>query len=210
MAVGLGTWLAMPVLSGGSGPAGAALAAADRIAVASKVSGTVHRESAGQRIDLNVGDPIHSADHVLTGQDGRVRLQFPDGSTVVVGPGSDLEVASYDMKSETKPGGLLRLAEGILRAIVDTMPANGQFAVAAPTAVAAVRGTAFVVEASADNTGVFVIDGIVSVSAASGAGGPVTVQNNRGTDVPKGGTPTPPAAWGTDRIKKVFALTKLD
>ncbi len=197
---------------GFAGPGGnrVAEAAGEQVAVASRISGTVERLTQGNRVALKVGDPVQATDHILTSADSRARLQFPDGSTVVVGPGSDLEIAAYDMTSKTQPGALLRLAQGIVKAIVDTLPGNGRFQVAAPTAVAAVRGTSFIVQADKDKAGIFVIDGFVFVDTPQASGAAVTVQNNQGTDVPAGGKPSVPGPWSTERVRSVFALTGLE
>lgn len=214
-AIGLAVLVAVGMAGSQAAVAAADQSAAGQVAVASRISGTVERLSQGNRIALHVGDPVHASDHILTSADGRVRLQFPDGSTLVVGPASDLQVAAYDMKAQSQAGALLRLAQGIVRAIVDSMPGNSQFRIAAPTAVAAVRGTSFIVQADKDNAGVFVIDGFVYVDTPQGAGSDssgdaVTVQNSQGTDVPRGGKPGAPGPWSTERIQAVFALTKLE
>lgn len=186
----------------------AAQAAADSVAVVSRLAGTVERQAGSRRVALRVGDPVHTDDDIVTGDDGRVRLRFQDGSTVVVGPGSSLKVAAYDYDSGARPGGLLRLAQGILRALVDTLPGNASFTVNSPTAVAAVRGTSFIVEAEAENTAVFVIDGVVLVDSAQPDGEAVTVRANEGTDVAQGAQPTPPGPWGSPRIRRVLELTQ--
>jgi len=179
----------------------------DGIAVVSRIAGSVDRLRDGTSAGLKVGDPVHSADQVVTGPDGRVRLQFQNGSILVVGPGSNLTIASYDLQAAQNPGALLRLAQGIMRLMVTTLPAEAGFSVDAPTAIAAVRGTTFIVEASAANTAVFVINGAVTVASKQPAVEQVHLHRNQGTDVAAGSAPTPPAVWGQDRVVNVLAQT---
>lgn len=187
--------------------AASADAASDAVAVVSRLAGSVDRQRDGTGTGLKVGDPVHSTDRIVTGSDGRIRLQFQDGSTLVVGPGSDLLIASYDLHAARNPGALLRLAQGILRLVVATLPAQAGMTVEAPTAIAAVRGTAFIVEASASNAGVFVIDGSVMVDSREAGLGSVRLHRDQGSDVAAGSPPTPPATWGQDRIVRVLQQT---
>lgn len=181
--------------------------ASDAVAVVSRIAGQVDRHRDGSGTGLKVGDPVHSTDRIVTGADGRIRLQFKDGSTLVIGPGSDLAIASYDLHAAQNPGALLRLAQGILRLVVVTLPAQAGMTVEAPTAIAAVRGTAFIVEADPANTGVFVIDGSVMVESRETGLGGVRLHRDQGSDVAAGSAPTPPANWGRDRVVKVLQQT---
>lgn len=187
----------------------AAAHAADEAAVVARLAGQVERQGAQGKGPLQDGDAVRARDRIVTGDDGKVRLRFQDGSSIVIGPSSELEVAAYGFDGP-QPGIGLRLNRGIVEALVETMPAGATFSIASPAAIAAVHGTAFIVQADASATGVFVIDGSVFVDSIGSRAEPVLVHNDQGTDVRSGQAPTEPAAWGDERIRAAFALTRFD
>ncbi len=72
--------------------------------------------------------------------------------------------------------------------------------VQAPTAIAAVRGTDWMVWITRDATAVFVEDGSVAVTNAGPNAKQVIVPKGQGTDVNTGQQPTNPAPWAYERV----------
>jgi hypothetical protein len=76
------------------------------------------------------------------------------------------------------------------------------------TAVASVRSTQWIVDAGADSTGVFAIEGRVTVVDRQMRGG-VILDPGYGTDVRAGEPPSQPKRWGQKRVDDVTARTSL-
>lgn len=122
-----------------------------------------------QRLDgkpLAVGDKLDVGTQLRTGEAGRVRLRFTDGSVLVLADRSQLRIEAYQA-----PAGQPRTAEFLLEmGLVGqrvTPSANGSWKVRTPTAVTAVRGTEFSVEVAEDQaTAVHVKAGEVDVEPA--------------------------------------------
>lgn len=113
-----------------------------RIAV---VEGNVERGRASAWLRVEFGAELVAGDELRTDDSGRVQIVLPDGTVLNVGRSTDLlfhEIGS--------PGGpatrtLLHLARGSLRPVVAAQSAGRTFEVETPTAIAAVRGTEFVI-----------------------------------------------------------------
>ncbi|MCU7371795.1 FecR family protein [Paucibacter sp. O1-1] len=117
---------------------------------------------------LAVGDRLEPGAELRTGTDGRVRLRFGDGSTLVVGDRTVLKIERFE--PAPRRAGLL-LESGLIGQKVE--PAvGGAWEVRTPTAVTAVRGTEFIVEVGGDlATEVQVRSGKVEVEALQSAAG---------------------------------------
>ncbi|CAN5246283.1 hypothetical protein BH11PSE10_BH11PSE10_02150 [soil metagenome] len=121
---------------------------------------------------LAVGDKLERGAELRTGAEGRVRLRFNDGSTVVVSDRSVLRIERFQIE----PGGRNRDASllleiGLIGQKV-TPSTGGAWEVRTPTAVTAVRGTEFIVEVGTDlATEVNVQSGKVEVEAVQSAAG---------------------------------------
>lgn len=156
---------------------------------------------------LIVGAPVFRADHVTTGAETRLTIEFTDGSSVVLGPGCALSIEEFT--TDPKGGRLsavLSLLRGIVRAIVNPAQAGG-FEVRTETAIASARSTDWTVEVAPGTTAVLVLDGTVAV--AGRAGGEVVLEPGEGTDVAAGQPPTPPVRWGEQRRARTLSLIGL-
>jgi ferric-dicitrate binding protein FerR (iron transport regulator) len=164
--------------------------------------GTTFVLRGGQQATLALHAQLFIDDQILTGHDGRLVIEGPGGLRVVIGPGSELEVRRWLVEPQRgRLDALLGLVTGVLRLIASD---DGERSVQVETraAVASVRSTEWIIQATAANTGVFVIDGRVEVASPTGS---VTVDPGLGTTVPLGGAPSTPAEWGAGRLAQVFA-----
>jgi ferric-dicitrate binding protein FerR (iron transport regulator) len=176
------------------------LAAQEMVAQVVRVRGHVTRTgSAGEGL-LTAGAPVAIGDAVVTAAEAKADLRFTDGSLLTVGPSSRVEIARY---APDAPGGqaeaLLSLLSGIIKLIVNDDARWSRFAVESETAVASVRGTEWLVEATKDSTAVFVLRGSVEVASRGAEAGAVIVGPGQGTDVAAGAAPTLPKLWGAKR-----------
>lgn len=87
--------------------------------------------------------------------------------------------------------------------LIEVDPGSGAFQIQTPHAIAAVRGTEYIVDVTADMTSVFVIRGVVAVSRADGSD-TVLLDPGFGVDV-SDGNPLAPLRWGTARAEALLA-----
>lgn len=108
------------------------------------------KEHAQTKEDLAKGMKVYAGDRILTAEDGRVRIRFPELSEIFVSPQSDIVVAEALIEKRNGPAKrtiLLDLVKGRVRSRVQGRYNDGEsrFEVKTPAAVAGVRGTDFTV-----------------------------------------------------------------
>lgn len=117
---------------------------------------------------LSRGAKLNVGDTVMTGANGHVHLRFVDQAFVSVRPGSTLKVEQYNYDPATPANNRVKfvLSEGTSRLITGQagQTAKQNFRLNTPVAAIGVRGTDFVVQATADNTRVTVQQGAVVMS----------------------------------------------
>jgi hypothetical protein len=177
------------------------------IATVAKIAGAVTVVRAAQTLPAAPGLGLLRGDRVVTGADGRAEINGIDGSTLVVGPASQIVMTTYAVAANGVRSVLLDLVEGILRFITQPAPGGYEYQVRTPTAVASVRSTEWIVDAGAGNTAVFAIAGSVEVNSARG-NDVVLLTPGQGTDVRSGASPTPPAVWAAVRVQGVLERTR--
>ena len=195
-----------------------ALAQESRIGEVVAIKGRIMVARATVSIPLMVGAAVLRQDRIVTDAEGRLKVRFVDGTVIAVGGNSELVAAEYDVDaSGARRSGILSLISGLFRATVAPGAPGSRFEVQTATAVASVRSTDWMAEATARNTGVFVFEGSVAVATRQPvAGGSVVLQPGEGTDVPAPsvqGTsntrglfvafPSQPAPWGASRIESL-------
>jgi hypothetical protein len=97
------------------------------------------------------GSVLAPVDHVVTGPDSGASVVLRDGTRLVVGPSSRLDLKEFHFDSTTRDGGMLvSLLRGTLRVVSGLIGKTHPDAVhvETPTAVIGIRGTDFVVEAT--------------------------------------------------------------
>ena len=99
------------------------------------------------------GGAVWRGDRIVTGADSRVTVMLRDGTAVIVGPNSQIELASYRFDPTTEDGnialslfkGSVRVVTGLItRSASESAPARVK--VTTPTAVIGVRGTDVVID----------------------------------------------------------------
>ena len=128
------------------------------------------------------GDELQEKDRVKTGADNSVRITYPDGSAVIMGSSTVLEVEAPDGGASSA-----QLISGTIQAVVakqkgaQNSGSPHKFFIKTDSAVMGVRGTEFVVENSpgTEGTSLHTLDGTVDVgkdvqSVRNGQGSAVT------------------------------------
>jgi hypothetical protein len=98
------------------------------------------------------GDLLMPIDRVVTGADSAASVVLRDGTTMVVGPSSRLDVKEFHFDATTQDGGLLvSLLRGSMRMITGLIGKKQPDAVRVETQTATIgiRGTDFIVQADA-------------------------------------------------------------
>lgn len=113
------------------------------------VQGDVRVGAAGNERALQPGDRIAVSDRLTTGDNGSASVVLRDGTTLVVGPKSQLQLKDFAFNSTTHEGSVkVSLLQGTLRMITGLIaklnPAS--VSVETDTITMGVRGTDFIVE----------------------------------------------------------------
>jgi hypothetical protein len=115
------------------------------------VKGTVYIERGGRRELALVGSGVRQADTLVTGPDGAVGVTLADDTLLSAGPNSVLVIERFVYEAN-QPGSLeTALSKGTLAVVSGRIAKQGPDAmrVRTPAAILGVRGTEFVVRASA-------------------------------------------------------------
>jgi hypothetical protein len=199
--VKLGLFVLLAILSA----SGATRAADVVIGSVVAVRGAVSIESGGTQQPATAKAEVHLGDSIVTAA-GKAQIALKDGTIVSVGENSRVRLADYD----TSGNGIkarVGLISGALRLVVAKVTPSGKFEVETETAVAAVRGTDWLVEAAPGKTSVAVVNGTVAVTsrALKSRASVVLDAPGQGTDVPRDGPPTPTTVWGAQRFSSLLA-----
>jgi len=123
--------------------------------------GVVQRKRQGEETVLKVNDSIYPEDVIRTLQNGRLRIALADGSSLSFGARSTMELIGYDPRLQQTQ---IEFTAGEMRAqVANLIQQYARFKVRTPTAEIDIVGADFIVEAQADKTAVYCIDGMVSV-----------------------------------------------
>ena len=134
-----------------------------------RVSGANGAENPGDWEPAEAGMTLAAGSRVKAGPDGSADLLFEDGTALHLDKGADMEVAEAREKAESRVW-RLRLLAGRLFSQVAKAARPSDYRVRTPVAVAAVRGTEFVADASEDGTDLAVFDGEVQTQAMDDKG----------------------------------------
>ena len=122
---------------------------------------------------------------------------------LVIGAASEVRIRRWLVdEPRSRIDIVLSMVTGILRLLGEPIAASRTVEVQTRAAVASVRSTEWVVEATGAGTAVFSIEGAVAVRSPTGS---VTLGSGDGTDVRLLGTPSPPVRWGQPRVERTLA-----
>ncbi len=106
----------------------------------------------GEARPAHAGDSLAPVDRLVTGKDSAASVVLRDGTTMVLGPSSQLDLKAYSFDATTRDGGVLvSLLRGTLRMITGLIGKTHPDAirVETQTATIGIRGTDFIVQADA-------------------------------------------------------------
>ncbi|MFA5927872.1 MAG: FecR domain-containing protein [Candidatus Margulisiibacteriota bacterium] len=179
--------ISFPVLSAIS----AAKPAATIIFFQGKVE--VYRAAENKWVKANLDMPLSIGDVIVTKESSKAELEFSIGDVVRLAELSSLEIEQARQTGSLEKKTLLSLIKGEAFARVEKMKGKDQgFSIKTPVAVAAVKGTSYLVRYDENDrlADIQVLDGEVSVQGQSGM--PVGVPANKGVFVFGGEAPTTP------------------
>jgi hypothetical protein len=191
-------------------PFAPAFAASVPVGQVTATKGTVFRERAGRRESAAKGTALEIGDAIVTEAAGKAKLQLNDGTIVSVGENARLVLAQYQ-GTENAYTTRLRAEQGAMRFLFQRALDLSRFEVETETAVAAVRGTQWLMDVKPGHTAVAMLSGVVAVIARGAPGGEVVLQQpGQGTDVRTGQAPTPPTVWGAQRFATTLARASFE
>jgi len=165
------------------------------------------RESA--QTNLQVGAEVREMDRIVTEPRSRVRIGFLDGSSLNVGPGSEVVITTYAMGEDGKrQKGIFTLILGIIRATAEKAGVANSFEIETAAAVASARATSWIVEATAQETAVLVLSGKVEVMGRT-TDPSIFLGPGEGTTVPLGSPPGAAKTWGDAKRERAVSLTEI-
>jgi hypothetical protein len=170
------------------------------VGAVSEVSGEAVAERESQHRKLWVRSPVHLGDTLSTGTGARLKALLARKTALTLGAETKVRIDEFIVNL----GGELALGSGAL--LLDT-PSRGLpkgLSIQSPFALIAVRGTRFFAGRIEGIFGVFVVRGLVDVTAG---GRTARLRAGEGTDIAKrGGPPGPVKKWGEPKIAKAMAL----
>jgi hypothetical protein len=204
---------ASPVFS-----AGTALSA-DSIGSVTAVRNEVRVVHSGNTAALGVNnrDPVQFLDDYETMAGARLKLLFDDDSLLTLGEKTKLQINEniYD-PAQNKRSAVMSILSGRIRVLVGKIftGAGSKFEIHTPTAVAASRGTYYIVwlfdQSGKPATGVLTLDGAVDVSNIDPAvEGTVSLGPNQFTTVSEGSPPAEPAPVNQPLLNDLVSETEL-
>jgi hypothetical protein len=133
---------------------------------------------------------------VRTADDGRVRLSFTDGSTIVLEPGTEVSVDRIEQPSRHETLVSVSQIRGVTVTQAAAGPTATRFEVMTEAAQTTAEGASFVTEVAEDGkTTVRSLDGAVSVSSRAAM---VTLTSGEETKVAVDAAPAPPEPGSED------------
>ena len=166
------------------------------------------RQGVDRPDQLAVDSALYRADTVQTAAESKARLSLDDDTTITMGELTTVRI----LRAGTAQAGASRVsvAGGVARLVARHVAGRPHAEAVTPTAVAAVRGTEWLLDVSGPATGVPVVSGRVSVAnVRREVKGSVVLSAGEGTDVAPGKPPTPPATWAANRRDALAKATTL-
>lgn len=139
--------------------------AADRAGVTTKVQTQAYQEGDFLPQSLFEGEIVYRQANITTDRFGSVSFEFDDGSTMTVGPDSDLIIDNYVYDPDSGDGqAAIRLGKGILRMVSGRIPSD-RVQIRTPVATVGIRGTEFALDADPEDLlRIWIIQGTVSAT----------------------------------------------
>jgi hypothetical protein len=134
--------------------------AATAIAVSEPV---FYSDEGGELKAIALGQLFTEGDHLVTRAGGSLHLVLPDGSSLVLGPETEVTLTKLNKAPSGQRESIFDLLKGAVNAIVEKLTPGSSFEVHTAEAVAAVKGTDFEVSTDGAESSVTVQEGEVSM-----------------------------------------------
>ena len=188
-----------------SGFAGGECAAQDAIGTVSRIQGEASRNGATRALAPN--SAVFLNETVATGETARLEVTFTDNTRLTLGEKAKLTLDNYVFDSAARRGTIKFGLVGAFRFVSGQVSklASADVSMTIPFAVVGMRGTEFWGGPIDDQAlGVFLIEGVVSVSNA--AGEQILSQPGQGTNIATpGAAPGPVIFWPQDKVNRAIA-----
>ena len=105
-------------------------------------------------IEAQVGMSLEPGDSVKTGDDSSAEITFFDGSTIELQPGTEIEIASLDISTDTGSTTIIleQIIGNTISRVIKLVDPASRYEVETPTGVVAVRGSAMQIHVIEDGT----------------------------------------------------------
>ncbi|MGY4629005.1 FecR family protein [Bradyrhizobium sp. USDA 4486] len=161
MASLVGLWLALagsqsvPAQSGSADlrPIGKIVTAAGKVAVEHASATVAQAVLSDDKAGVKVGDPVYRGDVVKTGADGKLGINFADGSSFNLSSNASMELNEFVYDPDAKSNAsLFSLTRGTVTFVAGAVAKNGDMKVDTPVATMGIRGTTPHIEVSDDGS----------------------------------------------------------
>jgi hypothetical protein len=170
-----------------------------------------HHMSRSEAERLHAQSSVHEEDRIQTMAASKVKLMLIDDTVLTLGPESSLRLTEYVyIPPAQRQKSILQAFVGTFSIVVHKVLPQGVFEVHTSNAVAAIRGTEWMVEVKPEATAVMVLEGQVVVRhARPDIGGAVVLSAGEGMDMRGNQAPTPPKIWGAARVEALRQATTM-
>ena len=141
----------------------------------------------------------------------KVKLTLVDDTVLTLGPESSLRLTEYVYSpSSQRQKAVLQAFIGVFSIAVQKVLPESVFEVHTSNAVAAIRGTEWMVEVKPEATAVMVLEGQVVVRhTRPDIGGAVVLRAGEGMDMHGNQMPTSPQTWNAVRVEAMRQATTM-
>jgi hypothetical protein len=189
------------------GAAGGQVAAQEAIGAVSRIQGDASGTNSGTTQALGLNASVFLNEVVTTGPAARLEVTFKDNTRLTLGATTKLTLDRYVFDPAAGRGTMKVAVVGAFRFISGQVskPQRSDVSVTTPVATIGIRGTEFWGGPIDDQAlGVFLVDGAVRVSNASGAR--TLNRPGQGTNIATPGrAPGPVTIWPRDKVNRAIA-----
>ncbi|RXG84652.1 hypothetical protein EAS61_38395 [Bradyrhizobium zhanjiangense] len=141
------------VADSSSKPIGKVVAATGSVTIEHAGAVIVQANVSGEPGRANTGDPVYLGDVVRTGADGRVGINFTDGTSFNLSSNARMVLDHYVYEPDGKSNAtLFNLAKGTFTFVAGSVAKTGDMKVETPVATLGIRGTTPHIEISDDGS----------------------------------------------------------
>jgi hypothetical protein len=142
-----------PVLAQHVKPIGKVVTVAGRATIEHIDAAIVQARLSDDGAGAKVGDPVYRGDVVRTGADGRLGINFADGSSFSLSSNASMEMNEFVYDPDGKDNStLISLTRGTFTFVAGSVAKTGSMKVDTPVATLGIRGTTPHIEISDDGT----------------------------------------------------------